>query len=76
MAGADLPSWVLATGSAIVGVSVGINSLSHHGACTVWWVFLATVVTMLFASVRKFHQIGWFSWVGLISIFVAVTIVV
>ncbi len=69
-------SWILATGSGIVGVSVGLNALSHHAACTVWWSFLATVVVALTASVRKFHQIGWLTWAGFISIFIAVMIVV
>ncbi|RVX74994.1 hypothetical protein B0A52_01271 [Exophiala mesophila] len=71
-----LLAWVIATGSGIVGVSVGLNALSHHAACTVWWAFLATVLVMAFASFRRFHQIGWLSWAGFWSIFIAVTIVV
>lgn len=34
------------------------------------------MVVALAASVRKFHQIGWLTWAGFISIFVAVFIVV
>ncbi|KAF2169842.1 hypothetical protein M409DRAFT_64837 [Zasmidium cellare ATCC 36951] len=69
-------AYVLCSGSGIIGVSVGLNALSHHAACTVWWAFLATMVVALTASVRKFHQIGWLTWAGFISIFVAVFIVV
>lgn len=69
-------SWVLATGSGIVGISVGLNALSHHAACTVWWSFLATLVVVALASFRKFHQLGWLTAVGFISIFTAVTVVV
>lgn len=69
-------AYVLCTGSGILGVSIGLNSLSHHAACTVWWSFIATVVVALTASVRKFHQIGWLTWAGFLSIFTAVLIVV
>lgn len=69
-------AYVLCTGSGIVGVSTGLNALSHHDACTVWWSFLAAVVVALTASVRKFHQIGWLTWAGFASIFTAVLIVV
>ncbi|RMX79817.1 hypothetical protein D0869_08023 [Hortaea werneckii] len=69
-------AYVLCSGSGIVGVSIGLNALSTHAACTVWWAFLATMVVSGTASVRKFHQIGWLTWAGFISIFAAVLIVV
>lgn len=69
-------AYVLLTGSGIVGVSIGINALSHHGACSVWWSVVATVFVALAASVRKFHQIGWLTWIGFASIFTAVFILV
>lgn len=30
-------AYVLCSGSGIIGVSVGLNALSTHAACTVWW---------------------------------------
>ncbi|KAF2763931.1 hypothetical protein EJ03DRAFT_392336 [Teratosphaeria nubilosa] len=69
-------AYVLCTGSGILGVSIGLNALSSHAACTVWWSFIATIVVALTASVRKFHQIGWLTWAGFLSIFTAVFIVV
>lgn len=69
-------AYVILTGSGIVGVSIGINALSHHGACTVWWAVLATFFVALAASARKFHQIGWLTWIGFASIFIAVFIIV
>ncbi|KAL4865295.1 hypothetical protein BDV12DRAFT_200237 [Aspergillus spectabilis] len=69
-------AYVLTTGSGIVGVSTALNALSHHAACTVWWSFLATVVIAATASVRKLQHIGWISYVGFISIYAAVFIVV
>jgi Transmembrane amino acid transporter protein len=71
-----LVAYVLCSGSGILGVSVGLNALSTHAACTVWWSFIATIVVTVAASVRKFHQIGWLTWAGFISIFIAVFIVV
>lgn len=68
--------YVLCTGSGILGVSIGINALSNHAACSVWWSFLATVVVICAASVRKFEKIGWLTWAGFVSIFVAVFVVV
>ncbi|KAF2086299.1 neutral amino acid permease [Saccharata proteae CBS 121410] len=69
-------AYVLCCGSGIIGVATGLNALSTHAACTVWWSLIATVVVALTASVRKFHKIGWLTWVGFISIFAAVFIVV
>lgn len=74
--GLYLIAYILCAGSGILGVSIGINALSHHAACTVWWSFLASVVVAATASVRKFHDIGWLTWAGFISIFAAVFIVV
>lgn len=71
-----LIAYVLCAGSGILGVSIGLNALSSHAACTVWWSFIATIVVAATASVRKFHQIGWLTWAGFISIFLAVFIVV
>jgi len=71
-----LIGYILCVGSGILGVSIGLNALSTHAACTVWWTFLATAVVAICASVRKFHNIAWLTWAGFISIFIAVFIVV
>lgn len=55
-------AYILCSGSGILGVSIGLNALSTHAACTVWWSFLATVVVAAAASVRKFQKIGWLTW--------------
>ncbi|KAF2029487.1 hypothetical protein EK21DRAFT_101107 [Setomelanomma holmii] len=69
-------AYVLCSGSGIVGLSVGFNALSDHAACTVWWAFLAFVAVVASASVRKFEKVGWLSWAGFFSIYIAVFIVV
>ncbi|KAF2236762.1 hypothetical protein EV356DRAFT_530668 [Viridothelium virens] len=67
---------VLGTGSSVQAVSVGLNALSDHAACTAWWGFLATVVVIIAGSIRKFQKLGLLTWVGFASIFTAVLIVV
>lgn len=68
--------YVLVTGTGIIGVATALNALSHHGACTVWWSFIATVIIILTASVRKLQHLGWLTYAGFVSIYVAVFIVV
>ncbi|OGM41652.1 amino acid transporter [Aspergillus bombycis] len=58
-------AYVLATGSGIIGVSTALNALSHHAACTVWWSFLATVVIIVTASIRKLEHVGWLTYAAL-----------
>jgi hypothetical protein len=69
-------AYVLCTGSGILGVSIALNALSSHAACTVWWSFIATIFVVACASVRKFQKIGWLTWAGFVSIYLAVFIVV
>lgn len=59
-----LVAYVLCTGSGILALSVGFNTLSNHSACTVWWAFLAAAIITLCASTRTLHNIGWLTWVG------------
>ena len=69
-------AYVLCSGSGILGVSIALNVFSGHGTCTVWFTFVSMILVTIAASVRKFHKIGWLTWAGFISIFVAVFIVV
>lgn len=71
-----IDSFILVAGSGILGVSIALNALSTHAACTVWWSFLATILVIAIGSIRTFHHIGWVTWAGFSSIFVAVLIVV
>ncbi|GIZ40608.1 hypothetical protein CKM354_000394000 [Cercospora kikuchii] len=67
---------ILCSGSGILGVTIGLNALSRHGTCTVAFSVVAAIVVIAAASFRKFQQIGILTWVGFISIFVAVFIIV
>ena len=67
---------VLCVGAGILALSTGLNALSHHAACTVWWSFISMIAVAACASMRKFHMIGWLTWAGFLSIFTAVLILV
>ncbi|KAJ5947672.1 hypothetical protein N7466_000687 [Penicillium verhagenii] len=69
-------SYVIVAASGIIGVSTALNALSLHAICTVWYSFIATVVIAACASVRKFSHIGWLTWAGFASVYIAVFIVV
>ena len=69
-------AFLLSTSAGIVGLSTAFNALSHHAICTVWWNVIATVAIALVSSMRKLHQIGWVTYVGFVSIYAAVLIVV
>lgn len=69
-------AFLLSTSAGIVGLSTGFNALSHHAICTVWWNLLAAFIIGGTASIRRLHQIGWVTYVGFVSIYAAVLIVV
>lgn len=67
---------LLGTSSAIIGLGTAFNALSHHAICTVWWNLISAVTIAIPASLRKFHNIGWVTYIGFVSIYAAVLIVV
>lgn len=58
----------------MLGVSIGLNALSTHGACTAIFVAIAAIIGFVFASVRTLGRLSWLAWVGtacvLVSVFV------
>jgi hypothetical protein len=71
-----LIAYILCIGGGVIGLSVAFNALSDHGACTVWFALVGMILMTMAASVRTLHNIGWLTWVGFISLVVAVLIVV
>jgi hypothetical protein len=71
-----LVAYILCIGGGIIGLSVAFNALSDHGACTVWFAFVAFVLITMAASIRTLHNIGWITWVGFFSLFIAIFIIV
>ncbi|OJJ54274.1 hypothetical protein ASPSYDRAFT_161130 [Aspergillus sydowii CBS 593.65] len=63
------------SGSAMLGISISLNALSVHGACTAIFVAIAAVVTFGLSSIRTLGRISWLAWIGSICIIVAVFVV-
>lgn len=69
-------SWIVCAASGINGASTGLNALSTHALCTNWFSLIVTVVVMIIASFRRFEELTWISWLGFLSVFSGVFIVV
>ncbi len=52
----------------MLGISIALNSLSEHGACTAIFVAVACVVGFMMASIQTLNKISWIAWVGLAGI--------
>lgn len=63
--------WIFVSGSAMLGISIGLNAVSTHAACTAVFVAVAAVATFGFASIRTLGKIGWLAWIGLVCIMTA-----
>ncbi|KAK6853035.1 Amino acid transporter- transmembrane [Apiospora arundinis] len=70
-----LIAYILVTGSGIIGLSVAFNALSNHAFCTVWWALISTAIITACALIRTLKNMGWVTFAGFISLFVAIFIV-
>ncbi|QPC70731.1 hypothetical protein HYE68_001483 [Fusarium pseudograminearum] len=62
-------------GSAMLGISIALNSLSLHGTCTAVFVAVAMVVAFLTASIRTLDRVSWLAWVGLVTLVTSIFVV-
>lgn len=69
-------AYIGGAGAGIIGVTTGLNAFSNHSTCTVYWAVISTVVVTVAASIRKLQTLGWLTYVGFASIYIAVFIVV
>ena len=67
---------ILITAGGIVSVSTAFNALSNHGQCTVVFSFVAAALITIVSSVRTFSRLGWLTWFGFSTFFIAVFIFV
>ncbi|KAK3114757.1 hypothetical protein LTR53_006600 [Teratosphaeriaceae sp. CCFEE 6253] len=65
---------VLITAGGIVSVSTAFNALSEHGACSVWFGFVAAALITGFSSIRTISRLGLLTWIGFSTFFIAVFI--
>ena len=52
----------------MLGISIGLNSLSTHGVCTAVFVAVAAIGGGSLASIQTFGKISWLAWVGITCI--------
>lgn len=55
-------------GSGMLGLSIGLNTVSSHATCTAVWVAIAAILGFLFGSIQTLGRISWLAWLGLFSI--------
>ncbi|KAK9791687.1 putative Transmembrane amino acid transporter [Seiridium cardinale] len=71
-----LVTYAIVGASGMFGASVALNALSNHAICTNYFMLISMVAIFALASARKFEKIAWLTWVGFLSVFIAVFIVV
>ncbi|KAL4891390.1 transmembrane amino acid transporter protein-domain-containing protein [Aspergillus ambiguus] len=67
--------WIFVAGSGMLGISISLNAVSTHGACTAIFVAVAAVLGFALSSIRTLGRISWIAWVGLFGILTAIFIV-
>ncbi|KAI8212629.1 hypothetical protein K4K52_007579 [Colletotrichum sp. SAR 10_76] len=71
-----LVAQVLISAAGIVSISTAFNAVSSHGTCTVVFTLLGAILITAFSSVRTFSKLGWLTWLGFTTFFVAVFVFV
>lgn len=64
--------WIFVAGAGMLGISIALNSLSTHGACTAIFVAVAAIAGFCLASIQTLGKISWIAWVGLAGILTAI----
>jgi amino acid permease len=62
-------------GSAMLGISIALNSLSLHGTCTAVFVAVACLIAFVTASIRTLDKVSWLAWVGLVALVTSIFVV-
>jgi hypothetical protein len=58
-------------GSGMLGASIGLNTVSTHGACTAVFVAVTAIAVICLSSIRTLGHLSLLAWGGLISLLVA-----
>ena len=65
----------MTAGAGMLTTSVAFNALSDHAACTMVFVAIAAVASLIVGTgFRTLEKVAWISWAGVASIFVAIWI--
>lgn len=63
--------WVFVSGAGMLSLSIGLNAVSSHGACTAVFVAVAAVLGFGLSSIRTLARMSWLAWIGVISIMIS-----
>ncbi|WKT53900.1 hypothetical protein QSH57_004484 [Fusarium oxysporum f. sp. vasinfectum] len=66
---------IFSIGGGMLGISIGLNAISTHAACTAVFVAAAAIMAFLFGSIQTLGRISWLAWVGVVSLLTAVFMV-
>jgi hypothetical protein len=55
----------------MLSISIALNALSLHGACTAVFVAVAAIAAALLASIQTLGRLSWLAWVGVTTILVS-----
>jgi hypothetical protein len=69
-------AFIFCTSSSILAISIGLNALSNHGACSVAFTFVGTVLTIMFSCIRTWRKMTWPLTVGFVSVMAGVLVIV
>ncbi|KAF2771223.1 hypothetical protein EJ03DRAFT_36941 [Teratosphaeria nubilosa] len=64
--------FIFLAASAMLSISIGLNSLSLHGTCTAVFVVIAASIGLLFGSIQTLGRVSWIAWAGVAGILTAV----
>ncbi|KAF2716484.1 amino acid transporter [Polychaeton citri CBS 116435] len=64
--------WIFVAGSGMLGISIGLNSVSAHGTCTAVFVAIAAIVGFCLGSIQTLGRISWLAWIGLTCIIASI----
>lgn len=65
---------VLISAGGIITTATAFNALSDHGACTAIFSLVSAILITLCSSVRTFSRLGWLTWFGFATFFLAIFI--
>ncbi|KAK2596109.1 hypothetical protein QQS21_006456 [Conoideocrella luteorostrata] len=64
--------YIFSAGSGMLGISIGLNAVSSHGACTAIFALVAATIAFGLGSIQTLGQIAWIAWIGLVCILTAI----
>ncbi|KAJ5679860.1 amino acid transporter, partial [Penicillium macrosclerotiorum] len=67
--------WIFVAGSGMLGISISLNAISSHGACTAIFVVVAAITGFILSSIQTLGRISWIAWVGLFCVLTSIFIV-